>query len=370
MQSSEFRKIEIAGRRLVFTPGLLALALALVAIALTASVASPGTSRTPVAKAVPVAAASAPGVFGINMSLFTAEDQLATDSATQQTFRSWGVPYIRMPLREELDDAALTKGMQAIKAVGAAPVLIIRGAKENSLQQNLHYLDLIQGVFGTSTVYLEFGNEEDLEGIDAEAYTSGWNEVVPQIKQRAPATYKFIGPVNFEYNPEYIAYFAGHANPRPDLLSWHEYVCNGENDDSYCMEHIQSWARHVQEVNAAVRQAIGTTLPFFISEWNLDPNDGPRYDNAEFIQPWTTQALSQMQALTRQGLVGAMIYTSTDHGAFGLLDGDQVTPQGQAFRNTIGRPARPVPPASPPPSPTAPPPTPTQPPPTPTSDPR
>jgi hypothetical protein len=281
----------------------------------------------------PAVAAPAAPLFGINMTLDkSGHDVLVDDSATQQVFRGWGIPLIRVPLRPGLSDATYVKAMQAVKAVGATPMIIIRGPQPDSLTENRRLLPLVTSVFGQGTVYLEYGNEEDLGGMGGAEYTRYWNQVVAELKTQVPASYRWVGPANFQYDPAYAAQFARDANPKPDYLSWHEYVCGAGNDDAYCTGHIANWARHVTEVNDAVRAATGRTFPFFISEWNLDPKDESRYQNAAFIKAWTARAIEQLRALGPD-LAGAMVYTATNHGDFGLLDGGRVTPQGEAFRD-------------------------------------
>jgi hypothetical protein len=289
----------------------------------------------PAAANLPAASTTAaPPIFGVNMSLYTAGDELATSAGTQALLRTWGVPLIRVPLRSGLSDAALTQAMQAVLAVGATPMLILPGPASPPAG-NQHLLSLITNVFGARKVYLEYGNEADLAGIDAAAYTAGWNRDVPALKRAAPAGYAFVGPVSFQADAGYAATFAAGARPAPDDLSWHEYVCNGGHPDAYCTGHVANWTAHANAVEAAVKAAVGHTIPFFISEWNLDPQAEARYGNPAFIGAWTRSALSELLDLTSLGLAGAMIYTATDHGTFGLIDHGALTPQGTVFRDLL-----------------------------------
>jgi hypothetical protein len=283
----------------------------------------------------PAATGSVSPVFGVNMSLYDDTDELAADPGTQAMLRSWGVPLIRVPLRAGLSDATLTGALQAVLDIGATPMVILHGPKSGGLGDNQHLLSLVTRVFGDRRVYLEYGNEQDLAGVNAAAYTAGWNQVIPALKQAAPAAYQFVGPANFQADPAYAAAFAKAARPAPDYLSWHEYVCNSGNPDSYCTDHIANWASHATAVEDAVRAATGRSIPFFISEWNLDPNDEARYANASFIQPWTQTALTQLLDLVPLGLAGAMVYTATNHGNFGLIDGGKLTPQGTVFHDLL-----------------------------------
>jgi len=283
--------------------------------------------------AAPAQASGDAMIFGVNMSLYDSHDQIVTNPATQRLIGSGGIPLVRVPFRAGLPDSTEVAAMQAVKNVGAAPLMIMHGINDGTyVTDDLHELSLVQSVFGNAPVYIEIGNEEDLSGVDQTQYTNGWNTVVPQLKQHAPASYKFVGPVNYQANPGYIGYFVGHATPRPDLVSWHEYVCSSQDSDATCNTHIANWATHVQQTNAAEQAAIGTTIPFFISEWNLDPLSDARYANPGFIQPWTTSALNEFASLIPHGLAGALLYTATNHGDFGLINTDNsLTPQGQTF---------------------------------------
>jgi hypothetical protein len=271
-------------------------------------------------------------LYGANMALFDGHDQVLLNAGTQQLLKQQGMRIIRMPFRSSLPDSVEVQAMRAIKNIGAAPLIIVRGAVDaNVTQDDLHEIQLAQSVFGSSVVYVEFGNEEDLAGINVTKYTAAWNVTVPKLKAIAP-TYKFIGPVNFQYNPSYIATFDKNASPRPDFNSWHEYVCNTSESDSYCLTHIANWSTHVLLTNQAVQAAIGTTLPIMITEWNLDPQQDPRYSNSAFMRQWTQAALNMLSANTAYGVVAATQYCATNNQGFNLIDGsNQPTAQGQTL---------------------------------------
>jgi hypothetical protein len=344
--------------------GVIITTIVLLSAAMVGSLAYMGIPARAAAPA-PVAAQNSeptpsPLIFGMNMSLFDTNDQIVNNPATQQLLRRERVPIIRMPFRSTLSDAYELQTLQAIKTIGAIPLVIIQGAADvNALADDTHLIGLVQRVFGKSTVYVEYGNEEDLAGIDVTRYTNSWNAVVPHLKAMAP-TYQFGGPVNYQYNPTYVATFDQHANPRPDFNSWHEYVCGTSDSDAYCLAHIANWTTHIQATNSAVAAAIGTTIPIMITEWNLDPQQDPRYTNASFIQPWTLTALQTLEANTANGLVAAMQYCATNNQGFELIDsGNNLTPQGQTFFQQLQRIAGgtpPPPPTTTPPPATTPPP--------------
>jgi hypothetical protein len=242
-----------------------------------------------------------------------------------------------MPFRDSLTDSQDLQVLNAIRNAGAAPLVIVHGAcTSDPYTPDNHWLALVARVFSSGPVYVEYGNEEDLScdtgpGISATVYRASWNSVVSRLKVKFPS-YRFIGPVNFQANPTYIATFVHGANPSPDFISWHEYPCNMTETAGYCLDAIRRWAAHVSNTNRAVRNAIGYTIPIMITEWNLDAVADPRYTNARFIQEWTTNALGEWGSLTAAGLYAALIYTSESHSDFQLIDGNNhLTPQGVAF---------------------------------------
>jgi len=275
--------------------------------------------------------------YGVNLSLYDTNDQIVNTRPTQQLLRQKRVPIIRMPFRFDLPDAYELQALRTIKEIGAIPLVIIHGATDqNALADDRHLISLTQTVFGSDTVYIEYGNEADLAGVDVSRYTASWNATIPQLKAMAP-TYKFIGPVNFEHNPTYIATFDKNANPRPDLNSWHEYACHPDDSDAYCVSHLADWTAHIQQTNEAVRGAIGTTVPIMITEWNLDAASDPRYSNASFIQAWTTVALRTLDENRSSGLMAAMYYCATNHPSFSLIDrANNLTPEGETFFQLLG----------------------------------
>ncbi|HVM67697.1 MAG TPA: hypothetical protein VMU14_22680, partial [Acidimicrobiales bacterium] len=279
-------------------------------------------------------------IFGLNMGLFDGNEQMLSNAGTRAIYAAWHTPVVRMPFRSGLSDAVELQALTAISSIGATPLVIVHGATDaNVLADDTHLLSLAAQVFGSSLVYVEYGNEEDLAGVNATTYTNSWNATVPTLKSLHP-TYKFIGPVNFQYNPTYIGYFVGHAQPLPDIVSWHEYVCNTSETTSYCMSHIANWATHVSLTNAAEVTAIGHTVPFMITEWNMDPQNDPRYLDPAVMGPWTAAALQELQQLVPDGLVGAQLYCADSHGGgFELVDSSNaLTPEGAAFAGALGSP--------------------------------
>ncbi len=298
---------------------------------------------------IPIAASSSRSpstIYGINLSMYGpgAPDQFVDDPATRALFASLAVPFVRVPIRPGVPDQRLLAAMRSVSASGATPVIILHGpAVPGALAIDIHLLGLVKSVFGSRTVYLEFGNEEDDSGISAQAYTAAWNMIIPELRARSARSYRYGGPVAYDDDLPYIRYFVRHAVPRPNFLSWHEYVCGPQNTDRYCDTHIARWAAHFKATNALVRRTIHTTLPIMITEWNLDANSDPRYADRAFIGPWITAALRELMQLRSHGLIGAMYYTATSNQNDLINQNRSFTPAGLAWRRAALRAGNPVP---------------------------
>src|SRR5260370_28959471 len=238
------------------------------------------------------------------------------------------VRIIRMPVRSNLSEATEIQAAQTIKSLGAVPVVVLRGAVDpNVLADDSRIVKDMNAIFGNSVVYYEYGNEEDLLGVDVNGYTTSWNATVPQLK-RIALQGQFVGPVNFQYDRTYLTTFLQNANPRPNEVSWHEYTCDDSWASSICISHIANWSNHFADSRSAMQSVIGTALPIMITEWNYAPNavpnDGKNNDSA-FMSTWTATAL---QTLAANGIFASMQYSCTNTAIPMVSSGNIATVQG------------------------------------------
>jgi hypothetical protein len=271
-------------------------------------------------------------MFGTNMALYDANDQILNDLGTQRILKRAHVAMIRMPFRSATGDLSEVKGLRAIQYVGAIPIVIVHGPDDhNALADDRALIQLTRGVFGSGRVYVEFGNEPELGGYSVRSYTAAWNGVVPALKAIAGG-YQFIGPAASSADTSYIAAFDALARPRPDANSWHEYACSTSDLDRVCTQTVAAWPQHVRQVARAVKAAIGTTLPLLLTEWNLDANPDPRMQDASFMNLWTAQAMQALADAGPDGLVAALQYCAAGNPNFSLIGPDNsLTAEGEPF---------------------------------------
>ena len=310
-----------------------------------ASGTSPLTMHTPVPLSDPTTSSTvqvnpgsvSPLLFGTNMSLYDSNDQVINSVSTQNQLQQLHLRIIRMPVRSALSNETEILAARTIKSVGAYALVVLRGAVDDTvLADDLRIVNDLNSVFGHATVYYEYGNEEDLLGVDVGRYTDSWNSIVPQLK-RAALNGQFIGPVNFQFDQQYLADFLQHANPRPDAVSWHEYTCQDSWSNDLCIARIDHWTNHINSARQTMQSTINTTLPIMITEWNYAPdaqsNDG-KINNDSFMTTWTTKAL---ETLAADHVFASMQYTCTN-SVYALITGTgAITAQGTAIASLYQR---------------------------------
>lgn len=288
-----------------------------------------GGNGTPITVGGPVS----PLLFGTNLSLFDSHDQVLNSATTLSMLQRMHPGIIRMPFRGSISNAVEMHAAQLIKRTGAAPLIVLHGPDDqNTLASDMQIVQNMNAIFGNSVVYYEFDNESDLHGVSADQFVASWNAVIPQLKKVALHG-QFIGPVNFQYNHDYLVTFLKNANPQPDEVSWHEYTCDDSWPNATCLAHIDNWTKHISEARAAMMATIGKLLPIMITEWNYAPNavanDG-KNNNPSFLSTWTAKAL---QTLAANRVFASMQYACTNT-AINLINGNNaLTPQGSAFQS-------------------------------------
>ena len=276
--------------------------------------------------------AVSPLLFGTNMSLYDNSDQLLNSPQTQAQLQHLHMRIIRMPVRSSLSNETEIQAAEAIRNVQAIPLVVLRGAVDGHvLEDDTLIVKDMNAVFGTGLVYYEYGNEEDLLGVNATNFVASWNAIVPQLK-RIALHGQFIGPVISQYDRDYLSTFLQQAHPRPDAISWHEYTCDDSWSNDLCIARIDHWTNHIQDARQAMMMTIHTTLPIMITEWNYAPNakDGDgKINDSSFMTTWTTKALATLAA---NHVFASMQYTCTN-SIYALVYGNNtLSAQGLAMQ--------------------------------------
>lgn len=268
-------------------------------------------------------------IFGTNLSPSDEKYQTVTSQTTQDLLQQMHIQMVRIPLEKPLTEPVITQAAQGVKKLNAVPLVNLYDPfYPKSQEENSKIIKIMNKVFGQTTVYYEYGNEDDAAGISAEDYTAAWNKAVPDLKKLAPGAH-FIGPATYQYSEQYFQTFLKQANPLPDEISWHEYACDAAESQQICMQRLNNWSSDISNARTTMTKILRKSLPIVISEWNYaanaKANDGKANDS-RFLVNWTTKAL---QILSDNQIFASMQYSCT--GTTPLITNDSLTPQGEAF---------------------------------------
>lgn len=283
---------------------------------------------------------TSPLLFGTNLGLFTENDQVVTSASTRALMQQLHIRIVRVPMRTHLPNGVEIQAAQAVKSIGAIPLIVLTGLRNpNLLADDMRMIKDMNGVFGESLVYYEFGNEDDWNGITISQYTDGWNTYIPQFKRMA-LNGKFVGPVSYEYNHDNLTTYLQAAKPRPDAISWHEYTCSYKEAADNCLANLDRWNTHISDGRSVMRSALGSELPIMITEWNYAadqsiqqnglPLDDGKYNNSSFITAWTTKALGILAA---NQVFASMQYSVTNTALPLITFNNALTQQGLTFQS-------------------------------------
>src|SRR6266705_3470625 len=279
--------------------------------------------------------AVSPLIFGTNLHLDNPSDPFITSQGFRNGLQSAKVQFVRLPIRTiGAPDATAITAAQNIKAMGAVPLIIFKYSQPDPVGADIQVVQAMNGIFGSQRVYYELGNERDLAGINAQSYTTEWNQVAPAVKQAAPNAW-IGGPVNFQANPQYIAYFVKNATTPPDFISWHWYTCPSTATNQTCIGNIAHFPTHVSDTRQAIQANGNAVPPIMITEWNYAPDAGvpndTKHNDPVFLTQWTTQALQQL-ADPINNIFASNIYDVTN--VLPLSDNNgNLTTQGQVFQH-------------------------------------
>ena len=284
------------------------------------------------------ASSVSPLLFGTNAGLFTPQDSFITQSSVRNLVKQMHISTLRIHVRQMPGGAppVWPQAVQYAKDMGLLPLLILRAGVNDAgaLAADTQIITTVNSIMGQNRVFYEFGNEEDLfNGTDQYHYTARWNQLVPSLKQLAPHAW-FGGPVTYQSNAPFVAYFYHHAQPRPDFISWHAYFCGPQNSVQFCLTNVAHFAGDIARTKNALQANGDSVPPIFITEWNYDASQGAQHDPRNTPQFQRQFVQRVLQEFAKDGVYAAYQYVLNSNPDLNLIDTDNttLTPAGQAFQ--------------------------------------
>jgi hypothetical protein len=279
-----------------------------------------------------------PLLFGTNVGLFNPQDSFLIQSSVRNLMKQMHISTLRIHVRQMPGGAppVWPQAVQYAKDLGLIPLLILRAGVNDTgaLAADTQIVTTVNSIMGNNRVFYEFGNEEDLfNGTDQYHYAARWNQLVPSLKPLAPHAW-FGGPVTYQGNAPYVAYFYLHAHPRPDFISWHSYFCGPQSSAQTCLANVAHLGVDIARTKNAIQVNSESVPPIFITEWNYDASQGAHRDPRNTTQFQQQFVQTVLQEFVKDGVYAAYQYVLNSNPAFNLIDTNntRLTPAGQEFQ--------------------------------------
>src|SRR5579862_7568531 len=142
----------------------------------TSTLAQSTTSTAASTSAVPIVGGSAM-LYGTNLTLNDSSDQVLVSASTRALLLKLHPGIIRFPMRTGSPESLMVQALQAIKSIGAAPMVILSTTvnNPNALVDDSLLIKDANTIFGGVPIYYEYGNEPDLGVGDPTPYIASWN---------------------------------------------------------------------------------------------------------------------------------------------------------------------------------------------------
>lgn len=220
--------------------------------------------------------------------------------------------------------------VDAIRALGASPVVVIGGRNTSGAQQqgdmNFTSSDAAAMVryFGAKVRHYVIGNEPGNTGMSADAYCDLFLRVVPAMKAVDPAI-TVAGPGWSYFDKTSLSTFIRRCGTTTDVVDFHHYGQGATRlDDATSLRNTQTWADEITWVQQQMSAAGAPGKPVQIGEchfsWNMD-------DERLYKAITTVWAASVIGKILTAG--GWAFQYSDQNGALGL-SADPGNPYGFA----------------------------------------
>jgi Glycosyl hydrolase catalytic core len=274
-------------------------------------------------------------IFGTGDTQEFSDNNLQTNTTTQQMLRSAGFTLVRSDFEDNATDAVIEQRMKTIENIGAHGICAIHNIF------NLTYDQHLVSYLGPRCLMYEIGNELDIgddvysrqgdfRQLTAQEYINQWNTLVPMLRKINPNA-RFIGPAT--YNDQGNSCFYEGDNTHcfmqdfltgvkasgilPDAVSFHWYPCFEDTKDA-CLAKASTYGDVIREVKGWVRTILERDLPVGLTEWNFDPGSNLTLGNdSAFMRQFTTDALNSMIQAKADF---ATQFEAQSYGGYGALD--------------------------------------------------
>jgi Glycosyl hydrolases family 39 len=242
-----------------------------------------------------------PLAVGMDLSGYGYPHVFVNDQVEQQKLQALGVKYLRIDLIYSLPGDPTSKivcggdgcdtqwtgdqWVQAIKAIGAQPLIIVPPSVVDAAQMVRHFNQEAH----TPVHYWVVGNEPDLKGIDASTYSRTFNQVYDAMKAIDP-TIQVGGGATSWYDRAFLQTFLQQSGSRVDFVDFHGYAQEGTapGDPTALFHTAADYGNNINDLRSLIRQVVparAAHIGIEVGEWDLNWG-GTAQSNLNFHAVW------------------------------------------------------------------------------------
>jgi hypothetical protein len=250
-----------------------------------------------------------PIAMGMNISAYGYPNVFANDRLEQQKLKALGIKYMRINLKYSTPGDPASKivcdstgcddrwtgdqWVQAIKAIGAQPLVTVSYNAADAANMVKHF----NKEANNSVRYWIVGNEPDLAGISAAAYSTNFNRVYDAMKAIDP-TIKIGGGATAWYDAPFLQAFLQRSGSRVDFVDFHGYAQEGNAPGDYAtlLQYAEGYGNSIDNLRSLIQQIVpgrASQIGIEVGEWELNWG-GAAQDNTNFHAVWTAAVLGNI----------------------------------------------------------------------------
>ncbi len=250
-----------------------------------------------------------PIAIGMDLSGYGYPNVFANDQVEQQKLKTLGIKYMRIDLKYSTPGDPTSKivcgangcdtqwagdqWLQAIKAIGAQPLIIVPQSAVDAANMVKHFNKDTKNYVR----YWIVGNEPDHSGISAVTYSTNFNQDYDAMKAIDP-TIKIGGGATAFYDAPFLQTFLQQSGSRVDFVDYHAYGQEGNvlGDYTTLFQIAAEYSDSINNLRSFIQQIIparASQIGIEVGEWELNWG-GTAQVNTNFHAIWTASVLGHI----------------------------------------------------------------------------
>ena len=250
-----------------------------------------------------------PLTIGMDVSGYGYPNVFANDQVEHQQLKTLGITYMRMDLTYSTPGDPTSKivcggsgcdtrwtgdqWVQAIKAIGAQPLLIVPSRAVDAANMVKHF----NKETSNDVRYWMVGNEPEQAGISAATYSTNFNRDYDAMKAIDP-TISIGGGATAWYDAPFLQTFLQQSGSRVDFVDFHGYGQEGNVPGDYTtlFQIAAGYGKSINNLRSLIQHIVparASHIGIEVGEWELNWG-GTAQNNTNFHTVWAASVLGHI----------------------------------------------------------------------------